>query len=140
MTRLLDMGTAPFLVASTIQGVLAQRLVRRVCPSCQAQRAATPEEQVFLGDPIVSQVVAGAGCEACHQSGYYGRIGLYELLALSDALRHLIVAKQPASKLREQAIRDGMKTLRDDGKRKIREGKTTMEEVLRATPSESEAA
>ena len=134
VTRLADMGIAPFLVASTIQGVVAQRLVRRVCPSCQERRPATAEEQQFLGEPAVSEVAVGKGCDQCHGSGYYGRVGIYELLVLTDRLRHLVVSKSQASSLRDQAVKDGMRTLRDDGRLKVREGHTTMAEILRATP------
>jgi len=137
VTRLIDMGIAPFLVASTLQGVLAQRLVRRICPSCQVRRSPTPDELAFLGEPAVKQVSEGRGCEQCHQSGYYGRIGIYELLCLSDTLRQMVVAKSAASDLRQQAIQEGMRTLRDDGNIKVREGLTTVSEVLRATPAES---
>ncbi len=148
VTRLVDMGIAPFLVASTIQGVLAQRLIRRICPSCQVHRPPTPEEQLFLAEAkpgetsIVTAAVGpthvteGKGCEQCHGSGYYGRIGIYELLCLSDALRQLIVAKSQASSLRQQAIHEGMRTLRDDGRTKVAEGLTTVAEVLRATPKQ----
>jgi type II secretory ATPase GspE/PulE/Tfp pilus assembly ATPase PilB-like protein len=134
VTRLMDMGIAPFLVASTIQGAMAQRLVRSVCPSCVTTRAPTAEEAAFLGDPPVEQVREGKGCDDCRASGYKGRVGIYELLVMTDSLRHLIVSKSQASRLKEQALRDGMRTLRDDGKRKVREGHTTMTEVLRATP------
>jgi len=137
VTRLIDMGIAPFLVASTLQGVLAQRLVRRICPSCQVRRSPTPDELAFLGEPAVKQVSEGRGCEQCHQSGYYGRIGIYELLCLSDTLRQMVVAKSAASDLQQQAIQEGMRTLRDDGNIKVREGLTTVSEVLRATPAES---
>jgi len=136
VTRLIDMGVAPFLVASTIQGVLAQRLVRRICPSCQQRRPPTPEEQHVLGEPAVAEVAAGRGCDQCHGSGFYGRVGIYELLVLSDALRHLIVTKSQASLLKRQAVKDGMRTLRDDGRLKVREGLTAMAEVLRATAEE----
>ena len=136
VTRLIDMGVAPFLVASTIQGVLAQRLVRRICPSCRQPRPPTPEEQAFLGEPAVAEVAAGRGCDQCHGSGFYGRVGIYELLVLSDALRHLIVTKSQASLLKRQAVKDGMRTLRDDGRLKVREGLTAMAEVLRATAEE----
>jgi len=134
VTRLIDMGIAPFLVASTIQGVMAQRLVRRVCPACRIMRAPTPEEQMFLGEPFVAEVAEGRGCDACRQTGYAGRIGIYELLVLSDPLRALVMSKSQASLLRRQATKDGGRTLRDDGRRKVREGQTTMAEVLRATP------
>ena len=136
VTRLIDMSIAPFLVASTIQGVLAQRLVRRICPHCQEQRAPTPDEQHFLGQPAASEMGVGKGCEQCHGTGYYGRVGIYELLVLSDALRQLIVTKSQASMLKQQAVKDGMRTLRDDGRLKVREGLTTMAEVLRATAEE----
>ena len=138
VTRLIDMGIAPFLVASTVQGVLAQRLVRRVCSACQVRRPTTPEEQVFLGEPPVAEVVEGRGCEACHQSGYLGRLGIYELLMLTDPLRQLIVKRSQASNLRAHAATEGMRSLREDGRMKVREGLSTMTEILRATP-ESEA-
>ncbi len=137
ITRLIDMGIAPFLVASTIQGVMAQRLVRRICPACRITRAPTPEEQMFLGEPFATDVAEGRGCEACRQTGYAGRVGIYELLVLSDPLRHLVMSKSQASRLRKQAAQEGMRTLRDDGRRKMRERQTTMSEVLRATPDVS---
>jgi type II secretory ATPase GspE/PulE/Tfp pilus assembly ATPase PilB-like protein len=137
LTRLIDMGIAPFLVASTIQGILAQRLLRRICPSCQQHRPSSPEEQAFLGEPVVPQVAEGRGCDSCHHSGYFGRIGIYELLCLSDALRQLVVAKNQASGLMQHAMQEGMRTLRDDGRLKVREGLTTVAEVLRATPAEN---
>ncbi|MBI3088534.1 MAG: type II/IV secretion system protein [Candidatus Omnitrophica bacterium] len=136
VTRLIDMGVAAFLVASTVQGVLAQRLVRRVCPSCRHMRAATKDEHAFLGEPAVKELAVGRGCEQCHGTGFYGRIGIYELLVLSDALRQLIVTSSQASKLKQQAVREGMRTLREDGRLKVREGSTTVAEVLRATAEE----
>jgi len=136
VTRLIDMGIAPFLVASTIQGVLAQRLVRRLCSSCQERRPATPEEQQALGEPLVTELAVGRGCDQCHGSGYYGRVGIYELLVLSDNLRHLVASKSQASSLRELAIKEGMRNLREDGFQKVRDGFTTVSEVLRATPEE----
>ena len=137
VTRLIDMGTAPFLVTSTIQGVIAQRLVRRVCPACRVMRAPTPEEQMFLGEPFVAEVAEGRGCEACRHTGYAGRIGIDELLILSDTVRSLVMSKSQASSLRRQAAQEGMRTLRDDGRRKMREGQTTMAEILRATPEQA---
>ena len=89
---------------------------------------------MFLGEPFIAEVAEGKGCDACRQTGYMGRIGIYELLTLNDALRQLVVNKSQASLLRQQAVKDGMRTLRDDGRRKVREGQTTMAEVLRATP------
>ncbi|MBI2884659.1 MAG: Flp pilus assembly complex ATPase component TadA [Candidatus Omnitrophica bacterium] len=139
MTRLMDMGIAPFLVASTVQGVMAQRLVRRICEHCAARRPPTPEEQLVLGEPPLAEVVEGHGCEPCHQSGYRGRVGIYELLTVTDELRHLVASKNQASRLRRQAQQDGMRSLRDDGAVKVRAGLTTVAEVLRATPEEAAA-
>ena len=131
MTRLIDMGIAPFLIASTVQGVLAQRLVRRVCWDCRMTDNATVEERAFLGPPEVAQVIRSNGCEKCHGSGFFGRIGLFELLVISDAIREIIVTKPTASAIRAIALTEGMRSLRDDGCAKIREGLTTMAEVLR---------
>jgi type II secretory ATPase GspE/PulE/Tfp pilus assembly ATPase PilB-like protein len=133
-------------VASTIQGVLAQRLVRRVCSSCRQHRPPTPEERLFLNEAAGNQVSVvtaavekaglnvGRGCERCYQSGYSGRIGIYELLCLSESLRQLIVTKSQTSSLRQQAIQEGMQSLRDDGRFKVCHGFTTVAEILRATP------
>ena len=131
ITRLIDMGIAPFLVASTLQGVLAQRLIRRVCPACRITDNATAEEHAFLGEPEMTQVIRSNGCEKCHRTGFYGRVGLFELLVMSAAIRQLIVAKASASAIRACAVREGMRSLREDGGMKIREGLTTMAEVLR---------
>jgi type II secretory ATPase GspE/PulE/Tfp pilus assembly ATPase PilB-like protein len=131
ITRLIDMGLAPFLVASTVQGVLAQRLVRRICLACRITDNATEEERRFLGPPEVAQVIRSNGCGKCHGSGYFGRIGLFELLVASEPVRRLIVAKATASAIRAQAVTEGMRGLRQDGCVKIREGLTTMGEVLR---------
>ncbi|MBI4341896.1 MAG: type II secretion system protein GspE, partial [Candidatus Omnitrophica bacterium] len=137
VTRLIDMGIAPFLVASTVQGVLAQRLVRRICPNCRLTDNSTAEERAFLGEPEVAQLIRSNGCDTCHGSGFFGRIGLFELLRMTEPIRKLIVAKASASAIREAAIREGMRSLREDGKLKIREGLTTMAEVLRVVTEES---
>ena len=129
VTRLIDMGIPPFLVASTVQGVLAQRLVRRICPECRVTVDASPEERVFLGAPEVEQVIRSNGCETCRGSGFLGRVGLFELLTVTDAVRKLIVARSSAAQIRAQAASEGMRGLRDDGMIKIRAGATTMAEV-----------
>ncbi len=151
VTRLIDMGVAPFLVASTVQGVMAQRLVRRVCPSCQVRRPPTREEQAVLGETVdakttvvaaafgVTQVSEGKGCDRCQQTGYLGRIAIYELLVLSESVRHLVVTKSSSEVLRRRAMQEGMRTLRQDGCLKVQQGSTTAAEVLRATPNESAA-
>jgi type II secretion system protein E len=131
VTRLIDMGIAPFLVASTLQGVLAQRLVRRLCSACRMTDNATVEERAFLGAPEVVQVIRSNGCDRCHDSGYLGRIGLFELLTLNDAIRQLVVNRASATEIRTLAKQQGMRTLRDDGCLKVREGLTTVAEVLR---------
>ncbi len=136
VTRLIDMGVAPFLVASTIQGVLAQRLVRRICQGCRLTENATPEEQAFLGPPEISQLIRGAGCERCQGTGFLGRIGLYELFAVTEPIRQLIAAKASSGDLRRAAAQAGMRGLADDGRVKIREGLTTMTEVLRVVADE----
>ncbi len=132
VTRLIDMGVAPFLVASTIQGVLAQRLVRRICADCRVTEDATADEREFLGAPDVSQVIRSTGCRVCHDTGFLGRIGIFEILRVTDTLRRLIVTKPSASKIREQAQQEGMRSLRGDGCAKVREGLTTVAEILRA--------
>ncbi len=131
VTRLIDMGIAPFLIASTIQGVLAQRLVRRVCPGCRITDNASVDEVAFLGAPEVSQVIRSTGCAQCHNSGFFGRVGVFELLVISEPMRRLLVTKPSASAIRALAVKEGMRGLRDDGIAKIREGLTTMAEVLR---------
>ncbi len=137
VTRLIDMGIAPFLVASTVQGVLAQRLVRRICPSCRITDNATEEERAFLGPPDLPQVIRSNGCDKCHGTGFHGRVGLFELLGMSDPIRQLIVAKASASAIRQAALKAGMRGLRDDGRMKIREGLTTMVEVLRVVTEDA---
>jgi type II secretory ATPase GspE/PulE/Tfp pilus assembly ATPase PilB-like protein len=131
VTRLIDMGIAPFLVASTVHGVLAQRLVRRVCQSCRITDHATPEERAFLSPPDTPQVIRSNGCDKCHGSGFLGRIGIFELFVITERVRQLIVGKASASVLRAAAAKDGMRGLREDGAAKVREGSTTVAEVLR---------
>jgi type II secretory ATPase GspE/PulE/Tfp pilus assembly ATPase PilB-like protein len=131
ITRLIDMGIPPFLIASTVQGVVAQRLVRRICPDCRITDNATAEERAFLGPPEVAQVIRSNGCDKCHGSGFFGRIGVFELLTVSEAIRQLIVGKPTSSTIRQAALKEGMRGLREDGCAKIREGFTTMPEVLR---------
>ena len=138
VTRLIDMGIPPFLVASTVQGVLAQRLVRRICPACRITDHATPEERAFLGRPEVAQVIRSNGCEKCHGSGYFGRVGLFELLTVTERIRPLIIKKASASAIRAAAVQEGMRGMREDGIVKIREGLTTMTEVLRVVAGSEE--
>jgi general secretion pathway protein E len=123
VTRLIDMGIEPYLLASTLNGVLAQRLVRKLCPQCR-----TPSES-DSGERTYRHV----GCAACNFSGYKGRTGIYELLTVDDDLRRLIHDLAEERLLREHAVTHGMVRLRDDGMRWVREGVSSMDEVLRVT-------
>jgi general secretion pathway protein E len=135
VTRLLDLGIEPYLAASSLVGVLAQRLVRRVCPDCAAPYRPTPSELDWLRVPISATVKMrqGTGCPACRQTGYRGRLGTFEMLAFDDDLRQLIHARTTASQIKDAAMRSGMRTLRDDGINKILAGATTISEVERVT-------
>ncbi|MER3415976.1 MAG: type II secretion system protein GspE [Gemmataceae bacterium] len=141
-TRLVDMGVEPFLVASTIEGVMAQRLVRTLCPECKtAYRPDLLElPQDFLetakkhgSDLGELQLYRGTGCRACRQTGYRGRIGIFELMITGDSIRELCVQRANAAAIRNQALAEGMITLRQDGWRKVLAGITTVEEVARMT-------
>jgi len=135
-TRLLDMGVEPFLISSSVEGVMAQRLVRRICPDCreayEPDPAALPPD--FEYQPG-QKLYRGKGCRTCFNKGYVGRIGIYELMLMNEELRELIVQRASAGKLLEVARRNGLKLLREDGFDKVREGQTTIEEVVRATRS-----
>lgn len=133
VTRLIDMGIEPYLLASTLNGVLAQRLVRKLCPECRTPHEPEPSERAVLGKKAPDRIYRAVGCGACNFSGYRGRTGIYELLTATDTLRHLVHDRAAESELREQAVRDGMMRLRDDGLRWVREGVTSLDEVLRVT-------
>ncbi len=137
VTRLIDMGTEPFLVAASLEGILAQRLLRTICKDCRASYE--PNEALLnqlgvssheLGD---KEFYTGRGCEVCDQSGYKGRRGLFELLDMSDPIRELVTDRAPTVVIKQKAIELGMNTLREDGLRNIYEGNTTIEEVLKYT-------
>jgi len=135
MTRLLDMGVEPFLVASSIEGVMAQRLVRRVCPSCATEKAPEPAEipDDFVLEPG-EKLRYGTGCRECRNTGYRGRVGIYELLRMTEPIREMIMAHKNATAIAHQAKQDGELTLlREAGFAKVRAGKTTISEVIRAT-------
>jgi general secretion pathway protein E/type IV pilus assembly protein PilB len=135
-TRLIDMGIEPFLVASTVEGVMAQRLVRTICPDCKVEF--TPEHHEVPNDfpkpekgPL--RLWKGAGCRACRHSGFRGRTGIYELMVTGDPIRDMCVERVNAGVIRTRAIKDGMITLRKDGWRKVLLGHTTIDEVARVT-------
>jgi type IV pilus assembly protein PilB len=137
VTRLIDMGVEPFLIAATLEGVLAQRLLRTICKECRTSYDPSVLILNQLGlsasDMGTKQFYTGAGCASCGNSGYRGRKGIYELLDITDPLRDLITQKAPTLVLRQKAIELGMVTLREDGLRNIYDGDTTIEEVLKYT-------
>jgi type II secretory ATPase GspE/PulE/Tfp pilus assembly ATPase PilB-like protein len=139
-TRLIDMGIEPFLVASSVEAVLAQRLVRTICRDCKVPEEVHDDYLLRIGYPSdrlhEARFWKGAGCESCRQLGYTGRQGIYELLLLNEQIRPLILQRAAASTVAQKAIELGMKTLRNDGWDKARRGITTIEEVLRVTQSE----
>lgn len=131
-TRLVDMGVEPYLVASTVEGVLAQRLVRRLCPHCK--RAVDPTTMELPGDfprPLPAVIYEPNGCRECRGTGYSGRIGIYELLETDEGVRKLCMERASASVIREHGLKHGMTTLRMDGWAKVVEGVTSVEDVLR---------
>ena len=139
-TRLIDMGIEPFLVASSVEAVMAQRLVRTICPNCKTEQKVSHDYLRRVGFPAneieTAKFYQGAGCEQCRQLGYQGRKGIYELLLMTEALRPLILNRSAATTIAQKAIEQGMRTLRVDGWVKVKEGTTTIEEVLRVTQVE----
>ncbi len=137
VNRLMNMGIEPFLVASSVNLICAQRLVRRVCTSCKVDHPLPPQALVEAGfSAEEAQVVVpkkGTGCEKCNHTGYKGRVGLYEVMEITDELRELILVGASALELRRKAIEEGMITLRQSGLRKVKDGVTTIEEVARET-------
>ncbi|MBC8096671.1 MAG: Flp pilus assembly complex ATPase component TadA [Akkermansiaceae bacterium] len=139
-TRLIDMGIEPFLVASSVEAIMAQRLVRTICPKCKIEQKVEANYLRRIGFPedeiATAKFYHGAGCEDCRQLGYQGRLAIYELLMLNEQLRPLILGRAAASTIATRAIELGMRTLRIDGWNKVRNGVTTLEEVLRVTQIE----
>ncbi|MDZ4199966.1 MAG: ATPase, T2SS/T4P/T4SS family, partial [Kiritimatiellia bacterium] len=137
VTRLVDIGVKPFLVASSVRAILAQRLVRKICPKCKEEHAVTEGERQLLGSSLQQiegvQLYRGRGCPDCGGTGYRGRMGIYEIFRMDDIVRHMINDQVSASDLRAQARRMGMRTLREDGLRKVVAGMTTLEEVFAVT-------
>ncbi|MBE6400476.1 MAG: pilus assembly protein PilB [Verrucomicrobia bacterium] len=137
VTRLVDMGLEPFLISASLEGVLGQRLLRRICRHCRT--AYEPDQNVISMlqvDPLEiaeKQFFYGKGCSECNRTGYKGRQGLFELMVINDSVRELITKKAPTLVLKQKAIENGMRTLRDDGLRCIFDGLTTIEEVLKYT-------
>ncbi|MEI6970194.1 MAG: GspE/PulE family protein [bacterium] len=141
ITRLLDMGVEPFLVASSLRAVVAQRLVRRLCRDCRLPF--TPDESVLRGAKLPTIIPAGStvfeakGCEKCHMTGYKGRAGIYEVLRVTEELDAVIVAREPTSKIKQKAVSLGMRTLREDGWGKVLGGLTTIDEIISASEEDA---
>jgi len=134
MNRLLDMGIEPFLVSSSVVGVIAQRLLRRVCPKCEEKYS--PSKEAVQGLPGLGKqekFVRAKGCDECRKTGYKGRSGVFELFDVSEAIKDLVLEKASASRLKQQAVKEGMITLRQAAVAKLKEGVTTEEEVFRCT-------
>jgi general secretion pathway protein E/type IV pilus assembly protein PilB len=133
MTRMLDMGVEPFLVASSVEAVLAQRLVRTICPHCreayQPEKVETPPDFEHKGEPVYR----GAGCRECRNTGFKGRKGIFELMIVNDEIRELVLQRSSAGKIAKAARESGMIQLREDGWNKVRKGITTLKEVVQAT-------
>ena len=138
-TRLVDMGVEPYLVASSLEVVVAQRLVRNICPKCKVERPAEDVRkfQDLYGDVIPDVLYHGTGCRSCTNTGFKGRQGVFEMMSITDELRTLIMAHAPSHELRKVAAQQGMRSLRDDAWRLLGEGRTTVEEVLSNTKDET---
>jgi type IV pilus assembly protein PilB len=137
ISRLIDMGIEPFLISSAIVLILAQRLIRKVCMECREAVKVHPQLLIDLGvppDEVKSfPVYKGKGCSLCNNTGYKGRVGLYEVMPMKEEVKELVLSRASTSEVKKEAIRLGMKTLRQSGIAKIKEGVTTVEEVLRST-------
>jgi general secretion pathway protein E/type IV pilus assembly protein PilB len=137
VTRLIDIGVKPFLVASSTRGIMAQRLVRKICEKCKEPAKAQESELHMLG-PMAeqfsqAQLYQGKGCNDCNHTGYRGRIGIFEIFVINDEVRHMIYERVSSTSLRQKARELGMRTLREDGLRKVLAGLTTLGEVFRTT-------
>jgi len=135
--RLIDMGVEPFLIASAVILILAQRLIRKICSECKEQIQVHPQLLIDLGIPPdevkTFPVFKGKGCPICSNTGYKGRLGLYEVMPMKEEIKELVLSRSSTSEIKKEAVRLGMKTLRQSGIHKVRTGATTIDEVLRAT-------
>jgi general secretion pathway protein E len=138
ITRLIDMGIEPFLVTSSVNAIVAQRLARKICPVCKQQYF--PESESLLEIGLSKEMLGkegyllrGAGCKECLGTGYKGRTGIYEILIMSDTIKTTILKTSDSNIIKKQAVGEGLHTLREDGARKVEDGVTTIEEVLRVT-------
>jgi general secretion pathway protein E len=137
VTRLVDMGIEPFLAASVVRAIVAQRLIRVICPECKEgyvpEAEALREEGLAMSQLEGKTLYRGKGCPACSETGYRGRTGIYEILLVSEAIRQLIMKKADSTTIGRKAVEEGMRTMREDGARKVIAGITSLEEVVRVT-------
>jgi type IV pilus assembly protein PilB len=135
ITRLINIGVEPYLISASVNGVLAQRLVRRICENCKEEY--TPADDVkralVKANIQTDRLWRGKGCERCRKTGYSGRCGIYEMVVLDDAIRDMVAARPNVTELRRYCKEHGMLTLREDGIRKLKAGVSTIEEILQAT-------
>jgi type II secretory ATPase GspE/PulE/Tfp pilus assembly ATPase PilB-like protein len=137
ISRLLDLGVEPYLVSSSLIAVLAQRLVRRICPECKTEYQPTEGELRAMGfTPDAGSFYIGAGCSKCFNTGYKGRTGIYELMMVDDEIREMVNVRQTAGVIKQKAIEKGLQTLRMYGAKKVLTGATTIAEVLRVTQAD----
>lgn len=135
LSRLIDLGVEPFLAASSVIGVISQRMVRRLCPDCQRTMEVPALEQTVYEQATGEKrgkFPYGTGCKTCSYTGYRGRIGVYEVLVLSDAIKLMVAAKESSTAMRVQALKEGMITMMNAGMQKVKMGITTPSDVLRA--------
>jgi type II secretory ATPase GspE/PulE/Tfp pilus assembly ATPase PilB-like protein len=138
--RLIDLGAEPFLVSSALLAAIAQRIARQICPHCKMAYTPTPEELALIAHDLPSSVTTpptqlykGRGCEQCDHSGYYGRLGIFEVLTMTPTVNQLVIQHATAGDIEKQACLSGMTTMRQDGMLKVLGGLTTIEEILRLT-------
>ncbi|HEX8911129.1 MAG TPA: GspE/PulE family protein, partial [Humisphaera sp.] len=137
VTRLINIGVEPYLIAAAVNAILAQRLVRKICPGCKDEFKPTDEMKEFLALQGFGEVTTfkGKGCDRCRKTGYAGRLGIYELMVMDDAMRDIVTSNPDVNQLRKLARERGLVTLREDGFRKVVKGLTTVDEILRVTES-----
>ena len=139
LTRLVDMGIEPYLVASSLEAVVAQRLVRVICLECREEVDGGELERLKqrFGDKLPDTLYRGQGCRRCQGTGYRGRMGIFEMMVVTDEVRSLIIENASPRELRQASAKQGMTSLRDDGFRHLWTGKTTVEEILRVTKDDT---
>ena len=137
ITRLIDLGLEPYLINATLEGIVAQRLVRRICPDCREQYEPAPETILSIGlrpeDVEGTKFYRGRGCDRCNNIGYYGRLGIFEILIINDELREMMLQEASTQEIRSASRKLGCRSLRQSGLLAIYDGRTTIDEITRAT-------